>query len=371
MKLHLFYPENDLALASGKAGYTPPPRVMDLRRAGAVLPLWYGDPGDKVCTTGVSAAWFDSMAERFDLRTDVFDHTYHSGMQPAPWGWSEASASLLRQQGVPAQALPGSERLEQIRSLSHRRTAAVVHGLVAAQLPFAIAPAAVECMAVEALPALLESGRGFMAKLPWSSSGRGLLDSRKCSAAHFIRQASGMIHSQGSFMLEQAYDRVLDFAMLFDCEDSGCFFRGYSLFSTTASGQYSGNQLLPDAEIEHRLARYIPVAQLNRVSVALEAALRQVCGDVYRGPIGVDMLVADTPRGYLLDATVEINFRMTMGRVARVLSDRFVAPGLEATFYVRPGAAPADTAGVENHRFAGGVLPLSPPGSRFAFVIHS
>lgn len=73
MKLHLFYPENDLALASGKAGYTPPPKVMDLRRAGAVLPLWYGDPGDKVCTTGVSAAWFDSMAERFDLRTDVFD----------------------------------------------------------------------------------------------------------------------------------------------------------------------------------------------------------------------------------------------------------------------------------------------------------
>ena len=80
MKLHLFYPENDLALASGKAGYTPPPKVMDLRRAGAVLPLWYGDPGDKVCTTGVSAAWFDSMAERFDLRTDVFDHTYHSTM---------------------------------------------------------------------------------------------------------------------------------------------------------------------------------------------------------------------------------------------------------------------------------------------------
>ena len=306
MKLHLFYPENDLALASGKAGYTPPPKVMDLRRAGAVLPLWYGDPGDKVCTTGVSAARFDSMAERFDLRTDVFDHTYHSGMQPAPGGWSEASASLLRQQGVPAQALPGSERLEQIRSLSHRRTAAVVHGLVAAQLPFAIAPAAVECMAVEALPALLESGRGFMAKLPWSSSGRGLLDSRKCSAAHFIRQASGMIHSQGSFMLEQAYDRVLDFAMLFDCEDSGCFFRGYSLFSTTASGQYSGNQLLPDAEIEHRLARYIPVAQLNRVSVALEAALRQVCGDVYRGPIGVDMLVADTPRGRSEEHTSEL-----------------------------------------------------------------
>ena len=371
MKLHLFYPENDLALATGKANYTPPPKVMDLRRAGALLPLWYGDPGDTGSATGVSAAWFDSMAERFDLRTDVFDHIYHSGMQPAPWGWSEASASLLRQQGVPAEALPGSVRLEQIRSLSHRRTAAVVHGLVAAQLPFAIAPAAVECMAVEALPALLESGRSFMAKLPWSSSGRGLLDSRKCSAGHFIRQASGMIQSQGSFMLEQAYDRVVDFAMLFDCEDSGCCFRGYSLFSTTATGQYSGNLLLSDTEIESRLARYISVAQLNAVGRVLEAALRQVCGEVYRGPIGVDMLVADTPRGYLLDATVEINFRMTMGRVARVLSDRFVAPGLEATFYVRPGAAPADSAVVENHRFVGGVLPLSPPGSRFAFVVQS
>lgn len=371
MKLHLFYPENDLALASGRTAYTPPPKVMNLRRAGTLLPLWYGEAGDKVCCTGVNASWLGDTIQRFGLATDVFDHRFRPGMVAAPWGWSAASAALLVQQGVPQSALPDAAALESMRLLSHRRTAALVQGLVSAQLPFAIAPAAVECSAVDALPLLLASGRGFIAKLPWSSSGRGLLDSRKCSREHFMRQTEGMIHSQGSFMLEQAYDRVADFAMLFDCTDAGCEFRGYSLFDTTPGGHYMANVLLPDAEIERRLGAYVSAAQLHAVRTALESALAQVCGNVYRGPVGVDMLVADTPQGFLLDATVEINFRMTMGRVARALYDRFVVPGLNARFSVNAGPTPPDSAAVENQRFAGGVLPLTPPDPNFSFVISS
>lgn len=370
MKLHLFYPENDLALAAGHANYTPPPKVLNLRRAGELLPLWYGSPGDCVCCNGVNAAWLGDTIERFGLATDVFDHQFRPGMLPTPWGWSGASAALLHQQGVPRAELPDDSRLEQLRQLSHRRTAAVVQGLVSAQLPFAIAPAAVECTAVGALTALLDSGRQFIAKLPWSSSGRGLLDSRKCSREHFIRQAQGMIHSQGSFMLEQAYDRVMDFAMLFDCTDSGCAFRGYSLFSATASGRYSGNLLLPDTDIEQRLAAYVPAERLHAVRSAMAVALAQVCGSLYRGPVGVDMLVADTPQGFLLDATVEINFRMTMGRVARALTDRFVAPGVEAQFCVLPTPTPPDNAIVDGHRFVSGVLPLTPPNPNFAFIVR-
>ncbi|MDE6130814.1 MAG: hypothetical protein K2F74_04405 [Muribaculaceae bacterium] len=371
MRLHLFYPENDLALATGKASYTPPPKVLGLRRAGATLPLWYGDPGDLVCATGVDARWYDRIMADFEPGTELFDHNYRPGMQPAPWGWSAASAALLRQQGVPQEALPTAEALDRIRLLSHRRTAATVQGLVAAQLPFPIADAAVECTAVDAIPLLLKAGRQFIAKLPWSSSGRGLLDSRKCSPEHFIRQAEGMIHSQGSFMLETAYERVADFAMLFDCEATGsCRFAGYSLFDTTPSGQYTSNLLLPDSEIESRLAQYVPREQLHAIQQALASALAEVCRDVYSGPAGVDMLIADTPRGFLVDATVEINFRMTMGRVAHTLAERYVMPGAEARFKVVSGSASDATPVVDARRLSGGCLLLNPPSPHFNFVIQ-
>lgn len=370
MKLFLYYPENDLALAAGKASYTPPPKVMSLRRAGMMLPLWYGNPGDRVCSTGVNDAWFSEIVRRFDIGLDVFDHQYRSEMQLAPWGWSAAVCRLFEQQGVPADALPSAEALEKIRQFSHRRTAATVQGLISAQLPFAIAPAAVECTAVDALPTLLASGRGFIAKLPWSSSGRGQLDSRKCPPEQFLRQAEGMINRQGSFMLEQAYDRVADFAMLFDCDSDGCRFAGYSLFATTPNGQYTGNQLLSDSAIEQRLAQYVDTEKLRAVRQALESALAQVCRGIYSGPIGVDMLVAKTPQGYLLDATVEINFRMTMGRVARSLADRYVAPGVDATFEVTNGPAPADTSVVEDHRLVSGTLLLTPPSPNFNYFVR-
>ncbi|MDE6332998.1 MAG: hypothetical protein K2L80_10435, partial [Muribaculaceae bacterium] len=275
------------------------------------------------------------------------------------------------QQGVPRDALPGVEVLEKIRQLSHRRISAVVQGLVSAMLPFAIAPAAVECTATDALPSLLASGSGFIGKLPWSSSGRGLLDSRKCPPEHFIRQAEGMIHSQGSFMLEKAYDRVADFAMLFDCDDNGCRFCGYSLFETTASGQYTGNKLLSDSAIEQYLGAYVSVDRLHQVRSALELALAKVCRGVYSGPVGVDMLIADTPQGYLLDATVEINFRMTMGRVAHSLATRYMLPGVEASFTVVNGKAPQNCPVVENGRFVSGTLLLTPPSPYFNFVVDS
>ena len=40
-KLHIFNPENDLALAANVARYTPPPAAVSLRLSGALLPLWW------------------------------------------------------------------------------------------------------------------------------------------------------------------------------------------------------------------------------------------------------------------------------------------------------------------------------------------
>mgnify|MGYP001140241913 FL=1 len=45
-RLHLFNPENDIALATGSDNFTAPKAALALRASGAAPPLWYVDPGD-------------------------------------------------------------------------------------------------------------------------------------------------------------------------------------------------------------------------------------------------------------------------------------------------------------------------------------
>ena len=78
--LHLFFPENDLALAQDNASYTAPPAAVKLRRAGATLPLWYGDAGDYVIADGVNARWYNDVAGRFGLATKLYSRYYAYAM---------------------------------------------------------------------------------------------------------------------------------------------------------------------------------------------------------------------------------------------------------------------------------------------------
>ena len=57
---HLFFPENDLALASDLSNYTPPRMARATHAAGETLPMWYGRPGDVFICNGVNNSWFNS-----------------------------------------------------------------------------------------------------------------------------------------------------------------------------------------------------------------------------------------------------------------------------------------------------------------------
>ena len=72
----------------------------------------------------------------------------------------------------------------------------------------------------------------------------------------------------------------------------------------------------------------------------------------------------------LLDATVEINLRMTMGFVAHALSEKFLAESSEGEYSVMPAKnTPAsDSITVESRRMVSGRIDLTPPGGRFRFV---
>lgn len=179
----------------------------------------------------------------------------------------------------------------------------------------------------------------------------------------------------GGVVGEPIYNKVEDFAMEFYSDGKGrIIFAGYSLFRTNAGGAYEGNRLLPDAEIERRLSAYVSVAALHRLREELQRRLSVSLETEYAGYLGVDMMIcrfALLPE-FRIHPCVEINLRMNMGLVSRMLYDRYVRPGAGGTF--RISYHPSDGQALQEHdamkvahplhtrngRVVKGYLPLVP-----------
>lgn len=368
-RLHFFYPENDSALAADKNRYTAPDAAVRLRRAGATLPLWFGDNGDEFISQGVNAAWLDKAKETFGIDIDTF--TYNtSELIPSPWGWSKASRQTFLDCGFTPDQLPTDSQLDYIRALSHRRTAAQAAARLSERLDFAIASPALEIDTPEQIEAFIAANpAGAVFKQPWSSSGRGIVTVTADDAPKKIASLNGMLRRQGSLTAEPFLTKTADFAMLFTMAQGKCVFDGYSLFTATPAGAYQGNVLASQAEIYARLSAKCPAAQLDAVRDTLPAVIEELAAG-YSGPLGVDMMAVEAP-GFALAPVVEINFRMTMGHLCRLFYAKHVVDGATGTFSVHPalGATGIFEPSMNGRRMQAGTLDLAQPGSDFSFMV--
>lgn len=358
--LRLFFPENDLALARDLDRYTAPPAAVKLHRSGEALPLWYGNDGDRFVSTGINAAWLDGIKETFGMDIDVFDYRPEL-YRPSPWGWSKAARTLFRNLGYAPDSLPDDESLRTLRELSHRRTAARAAALLRERT--GIGTPAVELRSVAEMADFLLSQPRAIVKLPWSSSGRGMV---AVDADTFEAQkgmVEGMIHRQGSVMAEPHYRKALDFAMLFTMDGGHCRPAGLSVFETSGLGIYTGNILASHDELRRIICGHTGDEAFNAVAGALPPVLETIIGPLYDGPLGVDMLADDD--GTFVPV-VEINLRMTMGHVCARFYERYVAAGVRGTFAVGTDRLP-DTPSITAGRLTSGTLNLTPPGTDFHF----
>ena len=371
MRVHLFNPDNDLALAANATHFTPPKAALRLRVAGTMLPLWYAEPDDKVLCYGVNARWLEQMQKAFTIDVDVFDH---HGDAPAlcadPWGWSLAARQDFLDEGFPATSLPNNEQLAAMRLLSHRCTALEVSCRLHEALPFGICGDGVETTTInEAEEAISHYGRAFV-KAPWSSSGRGVVDTAKVGIDKALRMAGEFQKAQGSAIIEKAYDKSADFAMIFECAGGECRYLGLSVFTTDTSDGYTGNLIASEERRRMALGQHCSLQHADAIRDALQQIISDLIAPYYNGILGVDMLV--TTNG-CIHPSVEINLRKTMGYVALRLADTCVACGAVGTLAVRPGtladAIDFNSLLIENHRLASGTLYLTPPNAHFAFEV--
>ncbi|EYA65359.1 hypothetical protein ACIXSZ_19250 [Bacteroides fragilis] len=374
--LYLFNPDQDLALASGEVNYMPPASARRMAEELALLPVWFADgPCSVLAPSAYNQSFLEEMLDLFplpaSLRTQAED--FSEVRSVVPWGWNPALRKRLLSLGVPDAALPSMEDIGRLRDLSHRLQA--VQLLPGLQVDEVFCGESCYLTALSDCRAFVESLERCLLKAPLSGSGKGLNWCKGAFTPLIERWCARVIEQQGGVVGEPIYNKVEDFAMEFYSDGKGrIIFAGYSLFRTNAGGAYEGNRLLPDAEIERRLLAYVPVAALHRLREELQRRLSVSLGTEYAGYLGVDMMIcrfALLPE-FRIHPCVEINLRMNMGLVSRMLYDRYVRPGAGGTF--RISYHPSDGQALQEHdamtvahplhtrngRVVKGYLPLVP-----------
>lgn len=366
-KTHFFYPQNDLALASGQAGFVAPRAAVSLMQSGAALPIWYGKPGDTFIGA-VNDNWYRQIQSLFDTRVDVYNDTA-SAYRPAPWGWSAASRKIMSSYGFNNVQLPDACWIERFKGMSSRVAGAELARALYAVDCNGLTPPAAVVRSTDELKECVERWGTVVAKAPWSCSGRGIVDNNKITTDEFIRRVEGWFGKYGAFTVEPRHDKVMDFAMLFDIDEESTKFIGYSWFITDDHGAYKENILVSDSEIEAQITQYISPRLLKKTITRLLTLIDDFYGDFRIGPIGVDMMIVHAGDGYLLDPYIEVNLRHTMGHVAHRFVESYMAHGKRGRYSVLPAPGGCSQGIIDctvvDGRITQGTLSLTPPGGAF------
>lgn len=323
MKLLVFNPEHDLALAANLSNFTAPHAGRQLRADLGFIPAIWAAANDFVLVENVEDA------ERRFLRLtrrpfgrfiakELLCKLQFSAVDV--WGWDLAIRAYLLRWGVEAVVMPTVTQIDAIRQLSHRRYAMQL--LESLQMPGTIGCAS-ETDQMDIIADRLHRGEHLVVKAPWSSSGRGVRFMEGDMNIYDKGWVRHVIEKQGSVMVEPYYNKVKDFGMEFVSDGKGLVsYVGLSLFQTS-NGAYTGNILASEDEKEHMINRYISVDLLEAIRQKICTLMGVLLKDRYAGAFGIDMMVVrrDDGDGFLLHPCVEINLRRTMGHVAISLTE--------------------------------------------------
>lgn len=276
------------------------------------------------------------MAERVETR--------HVG-KLMPWGVSPQSIAMLRPL---RDRLVGDEGSvvdawgESIRSWGkdelHDLRVSVVEGLCAgldARYRARIAPSEDLGQVVRSLEELREvfeatRHRPLIVKAPLGASARGAIRVFDAWMSEgYERWVDRMLAQDGAVVVEKWRERVADLSWQIDVGEESTTHYGPARFLTDARGQYFGallNRMTEGLEEplvrwihdDGRSSRWLRQAQ-QRVGELVGDALR---GRGYRGPAGIDAMLYREGEAFYFQPIIEVNTRLTMGRVTLQLEKR-------------------------------------------------
>lgn len=349
--IHYFNPGHETAILNSSPFYHAPFHVVKMQQDLSFLPAWYAESGDFVLTKlhlPDDLVEFWSPLEGFPkiaLTEKDLNHTESINKQ---------EVSLW---GVSPQSIHHFEEINERHNLNlkiptwdpcffeftHRRKAAEYLSKMVDLFPFISSSLIPQfCTTLEEIESILKENHdiSFLAKAPFSSSGRGLLWLPKGQLTRTERQIlHGMIKKQMSVSIEKVVKKVVDFAMEFACDGQGnCQFIGYSLFETNDRGNYESNQICSQDDIIKKLTQYIPLQYLNQVKFYLSETISQEIPSDYKGFAGVDMLIYQENEITKLHPCLEINLRTNMGVLTIKMKEKYISEEAKGRFFIEFGA---------------------------------
>lgn len=331
--LLIFNPEHDFALASGRRPFTPPKSVRALRRRLALTMLPLAKPGDFLALPDeIPYAEIEGFRSREDVAASEVILIRDSDIgQPGilqnvdsviAWGWDHTLVAFLKRKGISPLLLKPDRELDQIRKLSHRDISIAFNRLLAEKgVRNIVVPEKIKDAEEAVWFGELHPGAFF--KAPWSSSGRGVVRQGEMTEEKLRQWLTGTIGRQGSVLAETAADKALDFATEWDISGVNILFRGLSLFSTDESGNYKENLPLSQQAILREIQNMAPSFGPELIELQRDV-LRELIAGQYEGPVGIDMLAE---RDGNIRPCVEVNLRMTMGRIELEKTQKIVVIG--------------------------------------------
>lgn len=330
MKLHIFNPEHDIALATNVKRFTAPHAARQLRSEMGFLPALWASDGDMVMVDDIKAAEHRlNRLKRYAANVSLVSLNNAPSLQllkhhldeiesVEPWGWDSGVAEILQKAGLPQKLIPHTKHLEDIRQLSNRCWAASNLLPEVRRADDLMMGESWYIKDFNELSLKVSDSECYVMKAPWSSSGRGIR--YLTHPDHWLRNqtwARNIIERQGGIMVEPYYNKVKDFGMEFLAHaDGSVTYEGLSLFQTI-NGAYSGSIIDTEAEKQMILERYVPAQLLETTLNTICEVLSHNLKNRYQGPLGVDMMiVADADNQLRLHPCVELNLRRTMGHVA-------------------------------------------------------
>ena len=331
MRLHVFNPEHDIALAFNRRHLTMPHAAQELRMNLGWIPALWASEDDRILVDDV--AYAEKAFYKFKRNTSLhfigWDKISEIPVTAVdPWGWDITLHTSLVEHGLSPKVLPTVQTLSEIRRLSSRyetlRALEILRDGVATETCGESRYLLTERQVKDSIR---EWGRVVL-KAPWSSSGRGIryvCHEMTPSLSGWVRR---ILQIQGGVMAEPYYNKVRDFGMEFYArEDGQVDYLGLSVFETV-NHAYTGNLLANEEEKELILGSYVPLSLINTIKSRICEYFSSRMRDYYTGPFGIDMMIVARPdrQGFLLHPCVEINVRRTMGHVALSLSPSGNAP---------------------------------------------
>lgn len=305
------------ALALGRRQPTLPRSVLAAIAGAATLLRAFARNGDRLWTpTAVDPARVPDVP---GLPRVVLESGRRESLEPvaAELPWMETASTPRRSVGAglrPALlwANPPSDPGAVLRVADRtfglglsRRLGLALDGAAAVASPAELA------VAVAAL-----GGRPWVLKAAFSAAGRDRLFDTAGAARFFSRHGRGVV--------EPWLDRLADFGAVGEVGAAGFVLVGLHRLVVDAPGRFRGIELTagrPDHAPE------LADTEARQLGAALAAAGAALAAEGYRGPFGLDAFryrVADG--GSAFHSWVELNPRLTFGRVARELVDRVAGP---------------------------------------------